>query len=238
MSAVFAAAIAGVAYYERIYLPQQLAIAESKAKGAAQAAENARVEAKARAEADATAKRRAQRLPQLAEQLKRLQSSKPGSRAEQLAREDAIATALQMDPTPDIAPNAQVLFDRGHADLKAAAATDDYRRAAAELGRALRIAPWYASGWTALADANEGANDLNAAAAALRVYLIAAPTAADTASVNARLSQLEQQEVQERQKAEDQRKLAELKRQEQQKQAEIDKQQQAEKERQQQEQAR
>lgn len=81
-------------------------------------------------------------------------------------------------------------------------------------------------------------NDLDAAASTLRVYLIVAPTAADTASVNSRISQLEQQAVQDRQKAQDQRKLGELKKQQEQKQAEIDKQQQEEKEPRQQEQAR
>lgn len=131
--------IAGAAYYVEVYLPQQRAIVEAQAEASAKAAADARSAAKAHAQAEAAAARRAQLVPQLAEQVRRLQSTKPGSRAEHLAREDAIVTALQMDP-PEIPPNAQALFNRGQADLKAAATATDYHRAAAELSRALRVA--------------------------------------------------------------------------------------------------
>lgn len=144
-------------------------------------------------------------------------------------REDVISAALQMSPPPAVPDDARKLIDQGEAALKVASTAGEYRKAAVELNRALKLAPWYAPGYTALADAEEGANDLDAAASSLRAYLIAAPTAADSASVSARISELEQQAVQQRQQAAEQRKLAELKKQQEQKQAEIDKERQEEK---------
>jgi len=202
------AAFGGTYYYENVYLPRQAAIAQPKPKSAAEAAAPAQSETKTHEETQAAAAQRAQLMARLGEEVRRLQSTKPGSKAEQLAREGAITTALKITPPPEILAEAQALFDRAKADLTAASAADDYRRAANELSRALRMAPWDADGWMNLADADEGANDPGGAIVSLRVYLLAAPASASSASVGVRISELEQQAAQQRQQAEEQRKLA------------------------------
>ena len=100
---------------------------------------------------------------------------------------------------------------RGTADLKRVASAADYRKAVKELSKGLKQAPRYAAGWTMLADAEEGAENPSGAASALRTYPIAAPSAGDSASVSARIAQLEQQAVKQRQQAEKLRKPAEIK---------------------------
>jgi serine/threonine protein kinase len=129
----------------------------------------------------------------LAQDLDKLKALPAGDATEADLREDIIFTVAHMTPRPPVPAQAQELLDRGEAEVRIATSGADYRKAAAKLSQALRIAPWVAAGYLALAQAQAGAGDAAQAIASYKCYLLAPPAGADTNAVRAAMLKLEPQ---------------------------------------------
>jgi len=213
VAALAAVAFAATAYYENIYLPRQQALAQAQVRAQQEAQAAAVEQVEQDAERKAAAERQAKLRGQLSETLRSLQSAREGTVRDKELREKAIAIALQMNPPPAVPDDARHEIERGESQLKVAAAPEDYRAAASALGSGLRIAPWLASAYMAMADAEQKAGDYPAAIANLKYYSLANPQASDLAQVQSRIGDMQQLQLKAQQAAEDQRKLALLQKQ-------------------------
>ncbi len=112
-----------------------------------------------------------------------LAATSPGSPAEARAMERAIAAALRLAVPPAIPDAAVASAARARADGDSAGTKGDYLRAAEELGRAARAAPWVAEYQIGRGILLEKAEHDGEAATAFELYLKAKPNADDGASV-------------------------------------------------------
>jgi formylglycine-generating enzyme required for sulfatase activity len=156
---------------------------------------------------DAAEKHQAELKEKLDQDIASLQKAKPGGARETQLREDAIATALAMNPAPTPPDEAQQELDKAKSELKVAATPIDYKAAAGTLRKALRQAPWLAEGYQALADAEEKAGNYSDAISNLKYYSLANPQASDATQVQSKIADLQQLQLKAQQAYEEQRKV-------------------------------
>lgn len=110
--------------------------------------------------------------------------------ADRRVRERIIRVALRLDPPPAIPDEAQQRITSGQTASKSARNPGELGTAVSEFQRALRIAPWLATGYFNLGDLQEKLRDYSEAIGSFELYLLAAPTAQDTESVQKRITDL------------------------------------------------
>ncbi len=120
-----------------------------------------------------------------------LQSAGEGSTADQQLREKIIAVAAKLKPPPAVPEDARRFAIRGQTAARDAKRESDYVEAAQEIGKALRLAPWWADSYFNLAIVQEKAGQYAAAMRSLKLYLLAAPDAPDAAKVKDQIYALE-----------------------------------------------
>lgn len=137
-----------------------------------------------------------------------LQSAPEGSGDDQRLRETVIRLVQRLSPAPAVPEEAERYMGRGQAAVEIAKSPEDFKRAAGEFQKALRIAPWLANGYYNLGIVQEKAGQLVEAMRSYKLYLLAAPSAPDAQQVRTRIFGLEykaEQKKEEASKAEQQR---------------------------------
>ena len=114
----------------------------------------------------------------------------PPADSDRRLRERVIKVALKLDSPPAVPDEAQQRMTSGVAASKSARNPGELATAGSEFQRALRIAPWLASGYLSLGDVQEKLRDYPAAIESLELYLLAAPTAQDVESVQKTITDL------------------------------------------------
>lgn len=119
-------------------------------------------------------------------------------------REKIIKLVQGMKPQPATPEEAQRHLGRGQAAVEIAKTSDDFLLAISEFKKVLSLAPWLANAYFNLAVVQEKAGQFNEAMQNYKLYLLAAPSAADAQEVKTRIYGLElkaerqQKEVQEK----------------------------------------
>lgn len=111
--------------------------------------------------------------------------------ADQDLREKTIALALSMKPSPPTPEEAERRIVRGIEYLKKATDAAGNQRAIAELEEAVAIAPWEATAYYHLGEAQEKAGLHAEAIRSLKLYLLAAPDAKNARAVKNRIYAIE-----------------------------------------------
>ncbi len=106
-------------------------------------------------------------------------------------REKTIALALSMKPSPPTPEEAERHIVRGIEYFKKATDVAGYQRAIAELEEAVAIAPWNATAYYHLGEAQEKAGLYAEAIRSLKLYLLAAPDAKNARAVKNRIYAIE-----------------------------------------------
>lgn len=115
----------------------------------------------------------------------------PGSGEERAVIEQAIGAARKVKPAPK-APDAAIPFEgRAEAIAKRAQSPADFAKAADEYRQALRVAPWVSSYAFNAGVLLEKAERPAEAVTYLKLYLLAAPDAADARDVQKKIAGLE-----------------------------------------------
>src|SRR6266581_417857 len=114
----------------------------------------------------------------------------PPADADRRLRERIIKLALKLDPPPAVPAEAQERLAKGQAALKSATNPEDFKAAFLEFQRALRLAPWWASGYFTVGESLEKLGYYPAAAGIFELYLLAAPAAKDAETVQKRINDL------------------------------------------------
>ncbi len=120
-----------------------------------------------------------------------LQSFTEGSSDDQRLREKIIAIAQKLNPRPAIQEEAERYLLRGEAAVEVAVDEGGFDKAAKEFKGALRFAPWSSQGYFNLALVEEKAGRYKESIRNWKLYLLAAPNAADAKDVRAKLVKLE-----------------------------------------------
>jgi tetratricopeptide (TPR) repeat protein len=120
-----------------------------------------------------------------------LQTATEGSDADQRLREKIIAVVLTLRPPPAKPEEVENFMGRGRAAVEIAKTPDDFRRAAAEFQKALMVAPWLPNGYFNLGVVQDRAGQYSDAIRSFKLYLLAAPAAADASEVRERIAGLE-----------------------------------------------
>lgn len=123
--------------------------------------------------------------------LAELQTTDPGSSAEQAFQEGIISMVLAMDFPPATTSDFRRFMARGEMAGEMAKNAAGYEAMAREYRAATREAPWAADAYYKLGSAEEKAGNLAAAAGAYQMYLKAAPDAFDYTSVEEKVFRLE-----------------------------------------------
>jgi tetratricopeptide (TPR) repeat protein len=105
-------------------------------------------------------------------------------------RQRIIKLALKLDPPPAVPEEAQQGLSRGQTAIKSAKTQEEFVAAVSEFRRALRLAPWLASGYFDFGQLLEDAKLYQSAALSFELYLLAAPAAQDAESVRKRINDL------------------------------------------------
>jgi tetratricopeptide (TPR) repeat protein len=137
-----------------------------------------------------------------------LQNAPEGSTVDQRLRETIIKLVQRLSPAPAVPEEAERYMGRGQAAVEIAKSPEDFKRAAGEFQKALRIAPWLANGYYNLGILQEKAGQLVEAMRSYKLYLLAAPSAPDAQQVRTRIFGLEYKAEREKEaaaKAEQQR---------------------------------
>ena len=106
-------------------------------------------------------------------------------------RTQIIRLALSMKPRPAIPKEAVQHMKRGADLFRKAAGRDDFEHAAQEFQQATLAAPWLADAYGALGAARGMAEDSDGAAENLKLYLLAAPNAANADLVRKKIATLD-----------------------------------------------
>jgi hypothetical protein len=109
----------------------------------------------------------------------------------QQLRERIIKLAQQIKPPPAIPEAAERHMLRGEAAVETAKDKTGYENAANEFNAAILIAPWLATGYFNLSVVQEKAGNYEEAIRNVRLYLLAAPDAADAPDMRKRIVKLE-----------------------------------------------
>lgn len=120
-----------------------------------------------------------------------LQSAPEGSALNYQLREKIIAVASKVKPAPSVHEDARRFLARGRAAAKGATTPKDFDDARAEFAKAAKIAPWLAEAYYNLGIVDDKAGRYAEAASNLKLYLLAAPAALDTAQVKEMLFEIE-----------------------------------------------
>jgi tetratricopeptide (TPR) repeat protein len=120
-----------------------------------------------------------------------LQAVSDDSDKDRQLREKIIVLAQKLTPPPAVPEEAQKFLGRGQAAVEIAKTSDDFLAAIAEFKKAVRLAPWLASAYFNLALVQEKAGQFNEAMRNFKLYLLAAPAAADAQDVKTRIYGLE-----------------------------------------------
>jgi tetratricopeptide (TPR) repeat protein len=116
-----------------------------------------------------------------------LQTAPSGSATEQRLREKIIKLVKQIQPPPANPENALRHLGRGQALLEIAEEPKDYSQAIVEFEKAVGLAPWLAIGYYNLGMVQEKVGRLSDAIQSFKLYLIAAPSAANAQEVRTRM---------------------------------------------------
>lgn len=146
-----------------------------------------------------------------------LQNAPEGSVNEQALREKIISVAHKLKPAAVVPEEAQRYLGRGQAAVEIAKTSDDFLAAIYEFKKAARLAPWLARIYFNLAVVQEKTGQFNEAMRNFKLYLLAAPAAADAQDVKTRIYGLELKA--ERQRNEEREKAANVERERQKKDA-------------------
>lgn len=106
-------------------------------------------------------------------------------------REKIIQLARSMKPAPIVPKEAERFMIRGAMAVKTAKDANDYKDAVAEFEKATLAAPWLANAYYNLGIAQEKAGVLVEAMGSLKLYLLAAPDAADANNVEKLIIEIE-----------------------------------------------
>jgi tetratricopeptide (TPR) repeat protein len=120
-----------------------------------------------------------------------LQNAPEGSTVDQRLRETIIKLVQRLSPAPAVPEEAERYMGRGQAAVEIAKSPEDFKRAAGEFQKALRIAPWLANGYYNLGIVQEKAGQLAEAMRSYKLYLLVAPSAPDAQQVRTRIFGLE-----------------------------------------------
>jgi len=123
-------------------------------------------------------------------------------------RKSIIALVLKMKPAPTIPPEAEDAAGRGAYIFKNAKSMDDTLSAAKEYLEAIELAPWVANYYYNLCTVLEKTPYTQQALHACKLYLVAAPNAADAADMRQRIAGL--QYAADRNKAQMQQRTADI----------------------------
>lgn len=130
-----------------------------------------------------------------------LQSVPEGSADDQRLRETIVKLVQKLSPPPAIPEEARRFSVRGQIAVKEAKSPSDFDNAAKEFDKALRVAPWWADSYINQGVALEKAGKFGEAARALKLYLLAAPSAADAQNVQDQIYALEYRQEKAQQEA-------------------------------------
>ena len=125
------------------------------------------------------------------ELFKQLLAELKGNGKNETLRKSVIDIALQLQPRPAIPAEAEQFEGRAQAAYRNARNEADMLAAAREYMKAADLAPWFANYYVDLCTILEKANRPPEAMRACKLYLLAAPTAADAADVRKRVAGLE-----------------------------------------------
>lgn len=132
---------------------------------------------------------RAEQNPQ--EQLKQLMADIQKNPGDYALREKIIKVVQEMKPQPVVPEEAQRHLGRGSAAVEIAKTSEDFLLAISEFKKALHLAPWLANAYFNLAVVQEKVGQFNEAIQNFKLYLLAAPSAADAQDVKTRIYGLE-----------------------------------------------
>ena len=114
-----------------------------------------------------------------------------GSSKDLELREKIIKLALKIIPQPAIPLESKRFIARGQAAIEEAKTESDFNDAVKEFKKASNAAPWWADAYFNLGVAQEKAGQYSQAINSLKLYLWAAPNAADTEAVQTKIFKLE-----------------------------------------------
>jgi len=120
-----------------------------------------------------------------------LQSAAEGSADDQRLREKIIQVVQKVNPPPAVPEDAKRFLARGRAAVKIAMDEQGFLKAAEESKQALRLAPWLAEGYYNLGLVQDKAGQYADAIRSLKLYLLAAPNAADAQTVKEKVYELD-----------------------------------------------
>lgn len=150
---------------------------------------------RAKAEAEERAADEADRAGNSRDALSRyagaLRQCSPGAEAERRVRDKLFRLARAMNPPPAPSDEAKVHAERAHSFLRRGKDPRAYQKAIEEYRMALDQAPWWAEGYYNLGLVQDKAEDFAGAAQSLKLYLLAAPDAADADVVKKKIVDLE-----------------------------------------------
>jgi tetratricopeptide (TPR) repeat protein len=105
-------------------------------------------------------------------------------------RKRIITLALKLDPPPVVPDEAVKQIVGTQTTAKSAENLRDFEAAISQYQKALRLAPWVASGYLGLGELQEKLRDYPPAIQNFELYLLAAPTALDSPSIQKRITDL------------------------------------------------
>lgn len=120
-----------------------------------------------------------------------LQVAPEGSEADQRLREKIIALVQKINPPPAVPDSAVQFMGRGKAAVEIAKDPEDFKKAAEEFQKALRLAPWLANGYFNLGIVQDKAGQYAEAIRSFKLYLLAAPSTPDADEVRTKIAGLE-----------------------------------------------
>jgi tetratricopeptide (TPR) repeat protein len=120
-----------------------------------------------------------------------IQATATRSEAEIRLLERAATVAAKVKPVPPLPADAERHFVRGQALVESAKDSDAFMRAADEFRAAVRIAPWLADGYYNAAIVLDKAQRYADAIRYLKLYMLAAPSAKDTAEAQRLIYRIE-----------------------------------------------
>lgn len=156
--------------------------------GCGLAAANARADSEAEGAAAAKAGRYREALGYYTSAL---QDVAEGSAKDQQLRETIVDIAARVKPRAAVPKEAERHLARAQAAVELAKTPQDFEFAVRELKQALRIVPWWAEGYFNLGTVQEKAGQYADAQRNLKLYLRAAPEAADARAVKTAIAKIE-----------------------------------------------
>ncbi|MBN2019237.1 MAG: HEAT repeat domain-containing protein [Sedimentisphaerales bacterium] len=124
---------------------------------------------------------------------------------ETILRKKIIELALEMKPAPAVPKEAERFMTRGAVALKNAKDADDFNDAVTEFEKVTLAAPWLADAYSNLGVVQDKAGRYEPAIRSLKLYLLAAPAAADRNAVEKLIYEIEYKQEKAKEKVETER---------------------------------